>query len=224
MQNAPDELQHAPAMKSGWRLTALVIGLVVAALSIVGFQTWRMMAAERAALIDQFAEEQERQLAEVATALTEDLEDTWDDLRFTARLLSTTERGEGERELRTLLAAVAQYRLAGIYDAPGTRLVQVTDPRVYLAPEPFESTMRATAVAALSQPANALQASPTTTVPAIVAEACGEAARRYCSRRRRTFPRTGPSTRARKRPRSVRNVTVTPRSAQSPRRNGLAET
>lgn len=49
-------------------------------------------------------------------------------------------------------------------------------------------------------------------------------AHRYCSRRRRTLPDTGPCTRARKRPFSARNDTATPCSAQWPRRNGLHKT
>lgn len=54
--------------------------------------------------------------------------------------------------------------------------------------------------------------------------ASGSSACRYCRRRNRTLPEAVPRTLARNRPCSVRKLTETPFSAQSPSRNGLTET
>lgn len=108
-----------------------VIAVLLIALTMVGGVTVRMIDAERATLLARFAADQQSQVAEVAKALTEDLEDVRDDLLFSARLLQTADlNDDGERELRALLAAVAQYRLANVYDANGARLLQVVDPRL----------------------------------------------------------------------------------------------
>ena len=56
------------------------------------------------------------------------------------------------------------------------------------------------------------------------AQKSGLSAFRYWVRRNSTFPETGPVTLARKRPFSVRKLTVTSRSAQNPMRKGLIAT
>lgn len=130
-----------------------VIALLLVALGLVAFGTVRLIEGERTTLLERFATEQRYQVAEVAKAFTEDLEDVRDDLLFSARLLRTANlRDDGERELRALLAAVAPYRLANVYDASGRRLLHVIDPRVAgdFDPEAVEVVMRETALAALA--------------------------------------------------------------------------
>ena len=66
-----------------------------------------------------------------------------------------------------------------------------------------------------------LSALPITRLRTIAAQPSGSSVRRYCSRRSSTLPETGPSTRARNLPCSVRKVTATPSSAQKPSSGGL---
>jgi hypothetical protein len=73
LQNAPAQLQSAPEMDTGShaRRTGFVILTVLAALCVTAALTWRTLAAERSLLFDRFADEQARQLGEVAKALAE---------------------------------------------------------------------------------------------------------------------------------------------------------
>src|ERR1017187_7080591 len=65
---------------------------------------------------------------------------------------------------------------------------------------------------------------PMTTDRAMAADPSASSERRYCSRRSRTLPETGPSTLARNRPFSEKNASETPRSAHRPMSGGLHDT
>lgn len=113
------------------RLTTSVI-VILLALGLFG-GLWALLATvqrDRAELVSQFAAERERQLERAVLAVSDAVDDVFEDVRLAAELLSTdSDETLRRRELAALLEAVGQYRAIGVYDALGNESQVLFDRR-----------------------------------------------------------------------------------------------
>jgi signal transduction histidine kinase len=112
------------------RHTLIPILLLCGALASVAVGVLVVIQRSRAELVHQFSEDRQAQLNEATRGVAEALEDTGEDLRFAAELLSqpgTTQ--EHRRELRALLEVVGQYKAIAAYDEKGTERLRLLDRR-----------------------------------------------------------------------------------------------
>lgn len=129
--------------------------LLCAALALVLVGAVYLMRRDRAALIDQYAENWRAQVKGATQDVSDALEDVGDDLRFAGELLAQPRsRGEHERELRALLEVVGQYKAIAVYGWNGEERFKLVDRRVAaeVSGEPFDAALAETSLRAMSHP------------------------------------------------------------------------
>lgn len=95
----------------------------------LGGGLWALVALvqrDRAELVSRFSEDRERQLERAVLAVSDAIDDVFEDVRFAAELLSNdTDEAARRRALEALLEAIGQYRAVGVYGSSGEQsLVQ----------------------------------------------------------------------------------------------------
>ena len=137
------------------RTTALIVSLLACGL---GGGLWALVALvqhDRAELVSQFARDREQQLERAVLAVSDAIDDVFDDVRLAAELLSNrTDEPQRRRELEALLEAIGQYRAIGVYDAAGAESAVLFDRRATGSKTLAElkPALRETAAEALAAP------------------------------------------------------------------------
>jgi len=144
---------------TGANLIALL--LVVAAVSVVLAVAVQLYRRDRQELVDQFENEHLYQVQEGARVVDADLGEIGRDLRIVGDLVEAGELGpspvEAERDLRTLLAFTASYRMIRIFDGHGALEHSAgRDAQTLLSPG-VEATVADALRAALTRPPGELQ-------------------------------------------------------------------
>ncbi len=135
--------------------TAIVIGIVLVAIQVA--------RSDREALVARFSDERLAAITEAASTIQSQLREVHEHLRFAAYLAATAgSDAEERRALEGILAAVAEYKLFGVYDGAGHRRYLVTDPIAIppLQPSRFEETLDEAAGRALASGGVVVAAGP----------------------------------------------------------------
>src|SRR6266436_3580093 len=103
------------------RGTIVAAFVVCALVGAVLFGALQIIRQDLAQFVDQFGENRLEQVSEAARVAARDLEQLEQDLTVAGRLADAAEeRGERERVLATLAAALEPYRVIVAFDASGT--------------------------------------------------------------------------------------------------------
>lgn len=125
----------------------------------LGGGLWALVALvqrDRAELVSRFSEDRERQLERAVLAVSDAIDDVFEDVRFAAELLSNdTDEAARRRALEALLEAIGQYRAVGVYGSSGEQSLVQFDRRAAGtgALRDLEPAMHETADEALHEPA-----------------------------------------------------------------------
>ncbi len=140
------------------RATLLLIALLLAALVVVVGSASGLVRSEVRALERSFVAERRAELERITREVRSDLDDVGNDLSFAADLVRQASSDEtAAHGLNALLGSVRPYRAARIYEADGTVVTAMVDPRgIGRLPERAEEVMAETAHAALEPSANGL--------------------------------------------------------------------
>ncbi|HEY8209496.1 MAG TPA: ATP-binding protein [Myxococcaceae bacterium] len=151
------------------RRAAIVLAVLVTALAAIGAAVRVLIARDREALLEELEREHHAQLQEAARRFGDDLHDIGDNLRFAGGLLASGGAiRDHERELRTLVEVVGQYKALSVTDASGRQALFIADPHAPggIRSEPYASALASTSRAALAAEPGALS----TSLPILLAE------------------------------------------------------
>jgi signal transduction histidine kinase/CheY-like chemotaxis protein/HPt (histidine-containing phosphotransfer) domain-containing protein len=174
MAAAPSNVTAGPDRKPegfGGRLVTganlLALSLVCAAVVVVIVVAIQLYRRDRQELVDQFENERLYQVQEGARVVDADLGEIGRDLGIVADLVDagelSPEPGEAERDLRTLLAFTASYKMIRVYDGAGTLERSASAPRETTSDEAdppgegVDAAMREAVASALGRPPGELQ-------------------------------------------------------------------
>jgi two-component system, NtrC family, sensor histidine kinase HydH len=150
------------------RLTWLFLSVLVVAVGAVVAGAWLLIERDRVALVERFAEERKRTVDEAGRAITAELEDVGEDLRFASHLLATAPgASSSRRELQALVQVVREYRGMAVVGGPGEPDVFIFDATAQdeLHRPDIEPVMRRTAQRALRREPGEIETSPPMKAP-----------------------------------------------------------
>ncbi len=173
VSSSPSALPSPRLLGFGGRLVTganlLALLLVCASVGVVLAVAVQLYRRDRQELVDQFENEHLYQVQEGARVVDADLGEIGRDLRIVGALVDAGElgpsRAEAERDLRTLLAFTASYRMIRVFDGSGAlERSAAPAPGGHGGDEPavadVEATMAEGVRSALARPAGELQVTP----------------------------------------------------------------